>query len=166
MRRGVFRAKVIPDELFQIREIDVEVFVKGVTPSDMDGQASHLVSAVCDERHSSRQILNESASFGPKNPVREVQVNPQRCATASCDLLGNELWILAFEVDVRPKFRLVKYGVPPVSAHPNERHDTPGGRCRGVMYRWGSGEGEDGGEDILGESVDRSLVVEKRLDLS
>jgi len=39
---------------------------------------------------------------------------------ASSDLLGDEFWILAFEVNVRPKFGLLKCDVPPMTAHPDE----------------------------------------------
>ena len=49
MRWGVFDAKVIPDELFQIRKIEVEVIVKDATPCDAYSQTSHLVSVVCDQ---------------------------------------------------------------------------------------------------------------------
>ena len=72
MRWGVFRAKVIPDEFFQIRKIEVEIIVKGAAACDANGQTSHLVSAIRDERHGSRQILEECASFGQENPVRQV----------------------------------------------------------------------------------------------
>ena len=37
MRRGVFHAKVIPDELFQVWEIEVEVIVEEATACDTDG---------------------------------------------------------------------------------------------------------------------------------
>jgi hypothetical protein len=37
MRWGVLHAEVIPDELFQIREIEGEVIVEGATACDTDG---------------------------------------------------------------------------------------------------------------------------------
>ena len=95
----------------------------------------------------------------------QVQVNPQWCATASSDLLGDEFWILTFEVNVRPKFGLLKCDVPPATAHLGERRDTPDGGCRGVACRRSNSEGEYHGEDALREPVDWSLAVEQRADL-
>ena len=61
---GVLHTKVVPDEFFQVREVEVEVIVKGATSRDADGHTLYLVSAICDERHGSRQILEECALFG------------------------------------------------------------------------------------------------------
>ena len=63
MRWGIFHAKVVPDEFLQVRKVEVEVIVKSATARDADGYTLYLVSPISNERHGSRQILEEGAFF-------------------------------------------------------------------------------------------------------
>jgi len=57
MRWGILHANVVPDEFFQVWEIEVEVIMEDTAACDADGETPHLGSAVCDKRQGPRQIL-------------------------------------------------------------------------------------------------------------
>ena len=67
-------------------------------------------------------------------------------------------------MDVGPKFRSVKYGVPPVAAHLSKRRNTLDGGSRGIVCQWDGSEGEDGGKDTPWESINWPPVIEERAD--
>jgi hypothetical protein len=69
-------------------------------------------------------VVIEQAISGVGNPVVEINRDVERCILRARHLPGQEIWVLAPEVDVRPHPAMVEQDGPPITTDMNKRHEV------------------------------------------
>lgn len=139
------QAQAFPSEFFKVGKIEVEEAPEAVVPVEVNGQTSDPLSVLSNGLHGRLKVLERAVS-GAEYPMVEVNRDVEWCALRVCDLPGQEIRVLASEMNIRPRPAMAEQDGPPKTADVNQRHEVLESRRGVYVFRRSYEQVECGGE--------------------